>query len=173
MVLISPTAKPQPVQPPAATTPTPPTAAKPKDRGKGKFFPILFVLIVAAVLVGGGYWFFRVRPGRIVSGTYQAVFLSNGQVYFGKVAKTSSNEVLLKDIYYLIIRRPLQQQTPEATPTAEQQKPEYTLIKLGRELHGPMDEMRINRRHVLFIENLKEDGKVVQAIKQSKAQPQE
>jgi hypothetical protein len=32
--------------------------------------------------------------------------------------------------------------------------------------------MRINREHVLFIEALKKDGKVMQAIAQSKNKPQ-
>ena len=39
------------------------------------------------------------------------------------------------------------------------------LLKLGNELHGPEDWMRINQDHVLFIEKLKQDSKVSQAIR--------
>lgn len=39
------------------------------------------------------------------------------------------------------------------------------LVKLGDELHGPKDEMRINRDQVLLWENLKGDSKVTDAIK--------
>jgi|GEM_PF-4877819 len=38
------------------------------------------------------------------------------------------------------------------------------LIKPGNELHAPDDTMRITRSKVVFIENLKTDGKVTQAI---------
>ena len=44
------------------------------------------------------------------------------------------------------------------------QQPEFTLIKLGGELHGPKDQMTINRNQILFIEELKADSKVVTAI---------
>ena len=42
---------------------------------------------------------------------------------------------------------------------------QISLIKLGNELHGPTDEMRITRSHILFIEDLKNDSAVVLAIK--------
>ena len=38
------------------------------------------------------------------------------------------------------------------------------LIKLGNEIHGPLDSMLINRDHVVIIEDLKDDSRVVQAI---------
>jgi len=153
------------------TTPTPTAPTTKKARGGNKFLPLIVVAVVVLVIVGG-YLFLKNSGGGIASGEYQAVFLTNGQVYFGKVAKASGSEVVLKDIYYLITRPQLQTQTPEATPGAQQQ-PQYTLIKLGQELHGPMDEMRINRDHILFIEGLKNDGRVVQAIEQYKTQQQQ
>lgn len=51
------------------------------------------------------------------------------------------------------------------SPAQKDQKQELALIKLGDELHGPEDEIKINRDNILYIETLKEDGKVVQAIK--------
>jgi hypothetical protein len=93
---------------------------------------------------------------------WQAVFLTNGQVYFGKVEKQNQVELVVKDIYYLQVTRPLQQ-----TEEGEQQpnpQGELSLVKLGNELHGPTDGMLINRDHVLFVEDLKEDSNVVQAI---------
>lgn len=149
-----------------------PTTKRAKEGNK--LLPLVVVGVVILVVVGG-YWLLKGRGGGIASGEYQAIFLTNGQVYFGKVVKASSSEVVMKDIYYLITRPQLQTQTPEATPGAQQQ-PQYTLIKLGQELHGPLDEMRINREHILFIEGLREDGRVVQAIgqfKQQQEQPQD
>ncbi len=93
-------------------------------------------------------------------GKWQAVFLSNGQVYFGNVTKNTNDEVVLKNIYYLQVTTALQ--PTDQTANAEQQG--LSLVKLGNELHGPKDEMTINKAHVIFVEDLKADGKVVTAI---------
>lgn len=98
---------------------------------------------------------------------WQAVFLTNGQVYFGKLAKSNRAEVILEDIYYLQVTRPLQQ-TQEGQQQADSQG-ELSLVKLGNELHGPTDAMHINRDQVLFIEDLKDDSNVTQAISNYKS----
>jgi len=127
---------------------------------------LLFLVLVVAI-IGGGLWYFKFRPA--AGEGYQAVFLSNGQVYFGKIVDTSSNYLTLDDVHYLVAQRPLQDQQG-ATPSAQ---PQYTLRKLGGELHGPEGKMAINRKHILFIEGLKPDGKVVEAIVASKEQLEE
>ena len=99
--------------------------------------------------------------GRTSSG-YQAVFLTNDQVYFGKVSNQSAQYVKLTDIYYL--------QTTQQLQPSGQPLPALALVKLGNELHGPKDEMRVNRDQILFIEDLKEDSQVVSAITRAKTQ---
>lgn len=91
---------------------------------------------------------------------YQAVFLSNGQVYFGKVSGEGSSTLKVTDIFYLRV-----QQAVQPKDSSEAAQPDVKLVKLGNEIHGPMDQMRINRDQVLFVEDLKDDGKVVTAIK--------
>lgn len=94
---------------------------------------------------------------------YSAVFLANGQVYFGKLAAPTSQYVTLTDVFYLRIQQQLQppsEEDEESVPKRETQ-----LIKLGEELHGPVDEIKINRDQVLFIERMKADSRVVQGIK--------
>lgn len=113
------------------------------------------------------------KNGYAGSENYQAVFLTNGQVYFGKIAKESSKLLYLTEIYYLQVVPPPGLQTSQEGATSasgNQQQPQVTLIKLGNELHGPVDEMRIERGQILFIENLKKDGRVVQAIEEYKKQ---
>ena len=51
---------------------------------------------------------------------------------------------------------------------SEVKEPETTLAKLGSEVHGPEDKMQINKDHVLFIEDLKDDSTVVKSIRQGK-----
>lgn len=157
---------------PAAVSP----ASKSTRSTDQKFLPL--VVVAAVILVVGGvyYFFFRGRGTKIASGEYHAVFLTNNQVYFGRIAKSNDREVVLKDVYYLLIRQPaqVQGQSPETTPGAQPQGPKFELRHLGdREPHGPVDEMRINRDQILFIEPLREDGMVVRGIQRYKEQQQQ
>ena len=95
---------------------------------------------------------------------YQAVFLSNGQVYFGKVTDVNNQTLVLENIYYLRSAGNLQVSSNDnvtTTPATDN----FSLVKLGNELHGPEDKMSINLPQVLFVEDLKAQSKVVEAIR--------
>lgn len=112
----------------------------------------LFAVLVLAQLSIRGITHLITMPPR--SGLY-GVFLSNGQVYFGTIAKEDAASLLLKDIYYIETK----------TGAASTQAPsDVSLIRLGSELHGPENWMEVNREHILFIEKLRPDGKVAKAI---------
>jgi hypothetical protein len=133
-----------------------------KTTKKMSWLPLVIIIIVIIAIIWGIYYF--VFQGPTTNATaYQAVFLDNGQVYFGQVHDKNSTYVTVEDVYYLRVAQPLQ---PADDTT--QAVPDISLIKLGNELHGPTDQMEILRDHILFIENLKEDGKVVQAIRDYK-----
>jgi hypothetical protein len=83
----------------------------------------------------------------------QAVFLTNGQVYFGKVVEYNSDYLRMNDVYYL------KDSTSAATAT------DLTLVKLGTEPFGPEDPMFIKQQQILFLENLDPDGQVATNIK--------
>ena len=99
---------------------------------------------------------------------YQAIFLTNGQVYFGKLTNPDADYVMLSDIYYLQVGPQQGSATAPNQPAANPQQ-QISLVKLGNELHGPVDQMHISRSQVLFYEDLKSDGQVVKAIMQDKA----
>jgi len=85
----------------------------------------------------------------IDSSTYQAVFLTNDQIYFGHLKNISSDYLILHDVYYVRV---------DESSVAQ-------IVKLGiGEPHGPQDKMIINQDQVLFWENLKFDSTVVQTI---------
>jgi hypothetical protein len=119
---------------------------------------VVVVLVLAVVA-----WMFMGKAGgsagELKGDRYQAVFLTNGQVYFCKLTNVDAAYVKCNDIYYLQV-----QQTVQPDQNKDSQQPQVSLAKLGSELHGPEDAMYINRDQVLFWENLKNDGKVVQAI---------
>ena len=82
---------------------------------------------------------------------YQAVFLSNDQIYFGHLKKQNreSDYLILTDVYYVKVGEGSVGQ----------------LVKLGQiEPHKPTNEMIINQEHILFWENLSPDSPVVRTI---------
>jgi hypothetical protein len=89
----------------------------------------------------------------ISSGEFQAVFLDNGQVYFGRLQTSGKHFYTLTDVFYI-----------QSDATALDTTNSLALTKLGNEAHGPEDKMQINIDHILFIEDMKSDSKVVQAI---------
>jgi len=98
------------------------------------------------------------------SDKYQAVFLNNGQVYFGNIDNLNDQYVRLSNIYYLT-------QSSGGTGTSATTNSNYSLVKLGcQQIHDPLDEMIINRDQVTFWENLNDSGKVVTSIKQFQKQ---
>lgn len=94
--------------------------------------------------------------------TYQAVFLANGQVYFGKITSRKGDYIVLNNIYYLQAVQPIQGSSAESQP--------FSLVKLGKELHGPADVMYINKSQVLFYEDLRADSNVVKTIENSRVE---
>lgn len=134
-------------------------------RSRRVAFRVIGVILILAVLALGWVAFSRSQNTGLAIDTskYQAVFFTNGQVYFGKLSSSGSNYLKLTDIYYL------QTQSTDATDSSSLQKTSsdqnnVQLIKLGDEIHGPEDEMIISKDQVLFYENLKTDGKVAKSI---------
>jgi len=94
----------------------------------------------------------------VTNDKYQAVFLNNGQVYFGKVDSLNDKYVRMTDVFYL-------------TQSGDSSSSNYSLVKLGcQQIHDPTDQMVINRDQVTFWENLQDNGKVVTSINQFKKQ---
>jgi hypothetical protein len=113
---------------------------------------LLFVFVLTST---------RGISSEIKTDKYQAVFLNSadGQVYFGKLAELNGDYYKLTDIYYVRV----EQVQPNPNEQAQQN---ISLAKLGNEIHGPEDVMYIRKDHVMFWENLKDDGQVVTAIRE-------
>ena len=90
---------------------------------------------------------------------YQAVFLDNSQVFFGKLSDTGSSYLTLRDVYYV-----------QSVVERDKKDPTNILIKRGSEWHNP-DFMRINTTHVVVIEPVGSDSRVALLIREAKATP--
>jgi hypothetical protein len=137
-----------------------------RGRRISKFQGVLIAagaVILVALLAFGGLFIYQSRTGaNIDSGKYQAVFLSNGQVYFGKLSPLNSEYMKLNDIFYLQTKTDTSSNNPQAT--TDKSASDVQLIKLGNEIHGPDDQMVISKTQILFFENLKKDSKVSSSI---------
>lgn len=86
---------------------------------------------------------------------FQAVFMANGQVFFGKLEGAGTDWPVLKDVYYV-----QNQVNPETRETAS------ALVKRSNELHGP-DRMVLNARQIALIEPVSTSSKVGLLISQA------
>jgi hypothetical protein len=120
---------------------------------------VLLLAIAIIILAVAGLTFFsgNSEAKSIQKDRYQAVFLNNGQVYFGNIHSLSNKYIDLQNIYYL-------QTNNGATDQQASSNTNVSLVKLGCELHAPYDQMVINRDQVIFWENLKDSSQVVKAI---------
>jgi hypothetical protein len=118
---------------------------------------ILLILVVRTQLFRAGIaTLFAPSAAEVIDrNAYQSVFLTGGQVFFGKLVPQGDEWFLLSDVFYLSV--------------PEQQGAQGQLVKRGRELHGPREPMVISAKSVLYIENLRDDGDVATAIRRFRA----
>lgn len=156
----------QPVQTPSRA----PRATAPSSRGRRPRRKVVIggATLVFLVILGlfWSWWLFGRNTAYndnkgIETNQFQAVFLTNGQVYFGKLSNLDNKYVMISDVYYLQVQSnsSLQGASNSTSPNSQ-----VSLVKLGNELHGPEDKMYIANNQMLFWENLKDSSKVVQAI---------
>jgi hypothetical protein len=86
---------------------------------------------------------------------YQAVLLSNGAVYYGKLAGYGTHNPRLTDVFYIV-----------STSDPNTKQVTNVLVKRGKELHGP-DRMYLNADQIIFVEPVGADSKVAQLINEA------
>lgn len=86
---------------------------------------------------------------------YQAVLLSNGSVYYGKLSGYGTPTPVLTDVFYIVSKT-----DPETKQVSN------VLVKRGKELHGP-DRMYLNGNQIMFVEPVGSDSKVAQLINET------
>lgn len=123
----------------------------------------LIPLTIAAVLLAGaiGYAVLSGKRDAPAGDRYQAVFLDNGQVFFGKLKNTHGAYLTLENAYYT------QKQNTATGANAEQKttaSSNISLARVGDEVYGPESTLKIKAEQVLFWQNLKNDSKITKAI---------
>ena len=109
------------------------------------------VFVVAAIFTQ--WWDFTVPAFR---SDYQAVFLTNGQTYFGRYYDRIGAYAKIEDVYYI--------QQVQGADT--EQPSDARLIRRGAELHAPDARMLVPKTAILFVEDLKSDSPIAQFMRQ-------
>src|SRR5512140_41593 len=103
----------------------------------------VFLVVLAAAFAFVRYWDF-VMPS-FGGARYQAVFLANGQTYFGHYLDRLGPYVKVESAFYIT-----QQPTTDETQT-----PASRIIRRGSELHQPLPFVLIPKSAILFVEDLR------------------
>lgn len=119
---------------------------------------IIAAIIIAAAILGNAW---MVTHPRAISfdQTYQAVLLSNNNVYFGRLQGYGTDNPMLTEVYYV--------QTVVDPQTHQQSN---VLTKRGKEWHSP-DRMYINPKQIVIVEPVGPHSRVAELIQQLRQQP--
>ena len=126
-------------------------------KGQGRHVVLWSVIsLVVGLLVGHMLTYHWVHHDSFRFSTpYQAVLLSNGAVYYGKLSDYGTHSPVLNDVFYIVTKT-----DPETKQVSN------VLVKRGKELHGP-DRMYLNSTQIVFVEPVGPDSKVAQLFDQA------
>lgn len=113
--------------------------------------PMYLLLAVIAGLLGWQAWLaHRAGPHLATGTTYQAVLLTTGEAYYGRLRAGRPSFLELVDVYY--VKR-----------HTDGDRTSVSLVKRGAEWHGP-DRMYVNTAQVLLIEPVAPESTIGLAI---------
>jgi len=111
---------------------------------------VIALVVFVAALFFSQWWDFTVPAlGRA---QYQAVFLTNGQTYFGRYYDRFGAYAKIEDVYYL-----QQGQATDSGGTTDTR-----IVRRGHELHEPASRMLIPKSAILFVEDLTDASPIAQ-----------
>ena len=112
------------------------------------------VFLLAALAVRS--WDYTIP--RVGAARYQAVFLENGQTWFGHYRDRIGPYAAMETVYYVLTKA---SQDTDVPPTSQ-------LIRRGNELHAPDPQVLIPKTAVLFIEDLRDDSPIAKYMDQQR-----
>ena len=127
--------------------------------GQSWTFQVSVILLLVACV--GLFAFSLLKPAAHlqIPGEYQAVLLTNGQVYFGKLEGLGGLSPTLHDVYYV-----------QGTVNATTKEVTNILVRRGKEWHAP-DVMILNPNHIVLVEPVGKESRVSQLIADLKSKP--
>lgn len=116
----------------------------------GNLFPVFIIIVL--VLLGVGVWL-GVNLGRSAEGgasAYSAVYLTTGDIYFGKLSWLPKPR--LTNVWLL------------QRNVDNNNQPQLGLVPFTSSFWGPVDEIYLNPKQIVFWTRLSKDSAVVRAF---------
>jgi hypothetical protein len=124
------------------------------ERGFGRsgLLALVAVILLMVAVVVELFFINSSRKPLKFDTSYQAVLLSNGSVYFGKLQDYGGRFPVLTDVFYI-----------QSSVNPDTKQTVNVLIKRGKELHSP-DRMYLNPSQIVLVEPVGPNSKVMQLI---------
>ena len=117
----------------------------------------VFLGVAAILLAVAGWCYVRAHSATTMTTPYQAVLLTNGSAYFGRLEGLGTPFPVLREVYYV-----------QSRPGQDPKQPVNVLVKRGKEWHGP-DRMILNASMIVFVEPVNPGSRVSQLIAEAAA----
>jgi hypothetical protein len=127
-----------------------------------KMVPVSVYIVLAAFALGvvALLVYRAVAPAAgLDTSKYQIVTLTTGESFIGRLSGLNRDYVLLENVYY---QQNSTAQSAAETPDSQQ----VTVLRLSDTVAKPENTMRIAKDKLVHWENLSNDSKIIQAIKQ-------
>lgn len=116
----------------------------------------ILLVVVVLLLIVLAFMLWKPDFSKIVSGqSYYAVYLTTGDLYFGKMVWYRPD--VLTDVRLI--------QTKQAS---EKEQPSLSLVKFSDIVWGPSNELKLNKKNILWTAKLSENSQVIQLINAQK-----
>lgn len=129
---------------------------EPKSRSRAGLVVLVAGIVLA--LAGAALYGSKLLGGGSIAMTtpYQAVLLTNGSAYFGKLEGLGTPYPVLREVFYV-----QSVQNPETKAVSN------ILVKRGKEWHSP-DRMILNANMIVLVEPVNPNSRVAQLIAEAK-----
>jgi len=119
-----------------------------------KNFLIIALAVVILIFIGAGVWFgfywSSRQPNPAGASEYSAVYLSTGEIYYGVLSWFPSPR--LTNVW--LLQRGVDQDN----------QPQLSIGAFNRSFWGPVDEVRLNPKQIIFWTRLRNDSQVLKLI---------
>ena len=124
--------------------------------------PILkrIVILLAVGLIGFVVYFLFFNQNKVASNmdniNWYSVKLVDGEIFYGQIEDITSDPIVIKNAYYNYDQQKNNNEVNKSNS--------LRLVKRGQETHGPNGTLNVVRMQILYMEPLKDDSKVLNAI---------
>ncbi len=119
------------------------------------------IILLAIILIGLVVYFLFFNKNNEANDAnslnWYSVKLVDGEIFYGQIKDIASDPVIIKNVYYNYDQQKDGSDEVNATDSLR-------LVKRGKETHGPDGTLNVVRMQILYMEPLKKDSKVLEAI---------